>query len=120
MKLRKVLVGMSAALIGVTSAGIAQAGPRDGNWGSRNFSGDRLGGHYGYQRSHRSDRLAIALGIGLLGAAIASQSYSRPYSYAPAYPTYGYAPGYYGNYGYQYSQPWNYGYAQPGATFSPF
>jgi hypothetical protein len=113
MKLRNVIVVMSAALIGVTSAGFAQAGPRDGHRGDRHYSGDRHGGHHGYHRNHRhggSNALGFALGLGLLGAAIASHSYSQPYSYAPAYPTYGYAPAY----GYQYSQPWNYGYAQPG------
>ena len=123
MKLRNVIVVMSAALIGVTSAGFAQAAPRDGQ---RHYSGDRHGGHYGYQRSYRNG-LGIALGIGLIGAAIASQSYPQPYyGYAPAYPAtpYGYGPGYYGNYGYQYSQPY-YGYAQPSypgdnSTFSPF
>jgi hypothetical protein len=110
MKLRKVLVVMSAALIGVTSAGIAQAGPRDGHRGDRHYSGDRHGGHHGYHRNHRggSDNgLAIALGIGLIGAVIASQAYSQSYAQPYAQP-YGYAPGYNGNYGYQYSQPRNY------------
>lgn len=119
MKLRSVLTVMSAALIGVTSAGFAQAAGRDGNWGGRHYSGDRHGGHNGYHRSHRNERLGIALGLGLLGAAIASQSYSQPYyGYAPRYParTYGYAPGYYGNYG--YSQPY-YGYAQPDYLYTP-
>ena len=119
MKLRRALVVMSAALIGVTSAGFAQAAGRDGNWGGRHYSGDRHGGNYGYQRNYRSNRLGVALGLGLLGAAIASQSYSRPYyGYAPAYPTYGYAPGYYGNYGYQYGQPY-YGYSQPDYLYTP-
>ena len=118
MKLRSVFVVMSAALIGVTSAGFAQAAPRDGH---RYYSGDRHSGHHGYQRSYRNG-LGVALGLGLIGAAIASQAYSQPYyGYAPVYPAtpYGYAPGYYGNYGYQYSQPWNYGYAQPGYSQYP-
>jgi hypothetical protein len=116
MKLRNVFAVTTAALIGLTSAGFAQAAGRDGNWGGRHYSGDRHGGHHGYHRNHRgsSDRLALALGIGLLGAAIASHSYSQPYyGYAPAYPARTY-----GNYGYRYSQPY-YGYAQPDYLYTP-
>ena len=115
MKLRNVVVVVSAALIGVTSS-FAQAGPRDGYRGDRHYSGDRHGGHYGHQRSHRggSNDLAIAaLGIGLIGALIASQANSQPYVQHYARP-YGYAPGYNSNYGYQYNQPGYYGYTQPG------
>ena len=111
MKLRSAVVVMSAALIGVTSAGFAQAAHRDGPRGDRHYSGDRHGGNQGHHRSHRggSNGLAIALGIGLLGAAIASQAYSQPYAQP-----YGYAPGYNSNYGYQYRRPAYYGYGQPG------
>jgi hypothetical protein len=110
MKLRSVLAVTSAALIGVTSAGFAQAAPRDGHRGDRHYSGDRHGGNHGYQRNHRGgsdNSLAIALGIGLIGAVIASQVYSQPYAQPYAQP-YGYAPGYNSNYGYQYSQPRQY------------
>jgi hypothetical protein len=117
MKLRKVLAVTSAALIGVTSVGVAQAGPRDGHRGDRHYSGDRHGGHHGHHRNHRGgsdNSLAIALGIGLIGAVIASQAYSQSYAQP-----YGYAPGYNSNYGYQYGQPRNYGYAQPGFWNTP-
>jgi len=115
MKLRSAVVVMSAALIGVTSAGFAQAAHRDGHRGDRHYSGDRHGGNQGHHRSHRggSNGLGIALGIGLIGAVIASQAYSQPYVQPYAQP-YGYAPGYNSNYDYQYSRPGNYGYAQPG------
>jgi hypothetical protein len=118
-KLRSMAVVISAALIGATAPGFAQA--RDGHRGGSHYSG----GHHDYRGGHRggSSGLGLALGLGLLGVAIASQ-YSapqyvpQPYGYAPAYPpapvygydSYGYAqpqvqysypaPRYYGGYGY--------------------
>lgn len=127
MKLHNVVAVMSAGLIGVTASGFAQAAPGDGHGrGDRSYSsGGHGGGNFGNysNRGHRggSSGRELALGIGIIGAAIASQAYSQsyvqPYAYAPAYPSASYRPGYgYGSNDYQYSQRGysQYGHAQPG------
>jgi hypothetical protein len=100
MKLRNVIAVTSAALIGVTSVGVAQAAPRDGHRGDRHYSGDRHGGNHGYQKNQRGsdNSLAIVLGIGLLGAVIASQMNTQPYAQPQGY---GQDYGYYDGYGYR-------------------
>ncbi len=133
MKVRKAVAVMSAALIGATAAGFAQAGPYDGyGRGDRHYGGGNYGGHQGYERGRRSDGggLAMALGIGIVGAMVLSHAMSRPpeptyaqrysqpyaqsYDYAPSYPqqnygySYGPGPSYgYGGYNSQYGYPQN-------------
>lgn len=132
MKVRKAVAVMSAALIGATAAGFAQAGPYDGyGRGDRHYGGGNYGGHHGYERSRRGgDGLALALGIGIVGAMVVShalsrpdvQPYAQPYSqpyvqpYAQPYEqpyaqSYGYAPSYaQPSYGYSYGAGPGYGY----------
>ncbi len=106
MKTRKFAAAATAALIGLTSVGVAQAAPRD--WGHRGNPGYDHRWDRGSWRGHRggSDGLGLALGLGILGAAlIASQANTQPYAYSPSYP----APAYDPNYGYyqapQYAYP---------------
>jgi len=109
MKLRTSLAIVSAALMGLSAPGFAQAahshdgggthfsgsthaGGGHSSGGERQWSG---GGHNwgggGYRRGYRGGYGGYALGLGLLGAAaIAAPYYGYPYAYAPAYP----APGY--------------------------
>ena len=108
MKLRSMVVVISAAFLGATAPGFAQAGPGDGQRGGSHYSTVKHGGNShqrgdrGHRRSDNSNGLAIALGIGLIGLAIASQMDDDPVRYAPSYPAAG--PGYgYGN-GYGYRQ----------------
>ncbi len=125
MKVRKAVAVMSAALIGATAAGFAQAGPYDGyGRGDRHYGGGNYGGHQGYERGRRSDGggLAMALGIGIVGAMVLSHAmsrppeptYAQPYSQPYAQPygqSYGYAPSYpQQNYGYSYGAGPSYGY----------
>lgn len=133
MKLRSMVVVISAALIGATTPGLAQAargdGYRDGGHRGNHsgYSGHNRGGDRGYHRGHDRghDRggsgLGMALGLGILGLAIASQynanavpqPYNPPVYQQPAY-GYSYGPGY--SYGSSYYQPGYapYGYSQPG------
>ena len=99
MKLRSVVVVMSAALIGAGAPGFAQAARSDGHGGASRYDVDqhRDRGHRGGSGSN----LGLALGIGLLGALVASQMNDQPYyqqpdEYAPSYPPADYGPGAYG------------------------
>ena len=118
MKLRSVVVVMSASLIGATTPGFAQAAHGDEHYrGDRHYGGGHGGysGHGGYGSQHRNNRdhrggsngLALALGIGILGAVIVShmntqlydQPNAQPYGYGPSYGNQGYGQAY-GNQGY--------------------
>ena len=122
MKLRTATALVSAALMGLSAPGFAQAA-RGHDGGSHTGSGSHFsggsrsggaqagggGGHWsgsghsyggGYRGGYRGGYghrggygYGAAIGLGLLGAAIAAPYYSYPYAYAPAYP----APDY-GNY----------------------
>jgi hypothetical protein len=100
MKLRSVVVVMSAAVMGATAPGFAQAadGSRhvpsatqirhDANRDARRDREDR--------RASNVNGVAIALGIGLLGLALASQHDDPPYAYTERYPHHGYGHDYRG------------------------
>lgn len=107
MKLRSVVVVLTAAVIGAGAPGFAQAARGDGHTRAESQynggHGGNRGGNWdrGDHRGGGSNGLAIALGIGILGAVLASQMNDRPqpqqYGYAPAYQPanqYGYAPAY--------------------------
>lgn len=150
MNLRPLAVVFSAALVATAAPGFAQARDqaRDGGHrGGPHYSGGHGGGgHYngghGHNRGHSRGYggFGVALGLGLLGAAIAAPYVApRHYgpAYAPAYPAYApaypaYAPTYpaypayapapygYGAYGgYQnypapgYGYDYGYGYGHP-------
>jgi len=132
MKLRSVVVVLTAAAIGAGAPGFAQAAHVDGY--SRADS-QYSGGHGGYpsgnwdrgdHRDHRggSNGLAIALGIGMLGVVLASELNDRAqpqqYGYAPTN-QYGYAPA--NQYGYApaYQPAPQYGYtpAYPQPNYGP-
>ena len=109
MKLRSMVLAMTAAAIGVGAPAFAQAAHADGY--SRADS--QYSGGYGDRHHHDhgggSDGLAIAVGMGILGVILASEMNDRPpqqYGYAPPN-QYGYAPP--NQYG--YAQPNQYGYA---------
>src|SRR4051812_17387066 len=120
MKSRIVVALTSAALVGAMAPGFAQAARGDGY-----RDGGYRGGHGGYSQHYRGhDRhdnsaLGLALGLGILGIAIASQynanAVPNPYN-PPVYqqPAYGhsYGPNYGPNYGSGYYQPAPYGYTQ--------
>jgi hypothetical protein len=108
MKSRSAVVVLSAALIGATTPGFANAGQRGDRDHRSNQSRSEHRDHGG-----NSAGLAIALGIGLLGlAAIASQNDEPVYAQQPYYPQpvpqqYGYGPGYNNGPGYNHGS--NYG-----------
>jgi hypothetical protein len=124
MKLRNVIVALSAVLIGTATPGFAQAarsGGGHGGGGSHMSGGRGGGGHWNGGRGYRGGYggFGVGLGVGLLGAAIAAPYvadpnyyYGQPY-YAPPYPAnspYGYG---YGGYDPYYSDPYasnGYGY----------
>ena len=117
MKSRIVVALTSAALIGAMAPGFAQArgdGYRDGGYrGGHGYSQQHYRGH----DRHDNSALGLALGLGILGIAIASQynanAVPNPY-YAPPPQSYGYSNSYGPGYGNSYYQGAPYGYVQPG------
>ena len=135
MKLRSLVVVLSAAFVGTAAPGFAEAARDGGHRGGSHFSGG--GGHYSGGRTFNHNRgqyrgghyrggysgFGLGLGLGLIGGALAAPYVASPYygypayapapaypGYAPAYPAYapGYPPEAYAPYG--YAPPYGYGY----------